>query len=398
MNAATLAFAREHSDSDTARLLLGRAPEGVDLKQAAQQIEGLRTAARKWPGLLRCEGFVYPPRVNREQASSEATAAYKASFARGCARVADLTGGMGVDSAAFAAVAGRVDYVERDPSLCSLAEGNFFALGLSNVSCHCDDGLRWLASCGEGAFGLVYIDPSRRSQSGRRVAAFEDCTPDITASVPLLLSFASRLLVKASPMIDIVQACRQLGGVDEVHVVAVGGECRELLFLCGGGSAEPTVHCVDLAPSHRFSFSFAPSQEAATPVRLSDVPLDYIFDPNAALMKAGCFGLLGSQFGLCQLDPSTRLFTSSVLPSRPFPGRVLRVVRPLRLDARAVRGALPEGRAHVVTRNFPREAAALQRELGLKEGGDLFVVAATAGGRRVGLLCERVEQPPCGDL
>ena len=399
-------FVNAHRDEDTARLLLSAAryPD-IDMPLAVQQIEGLRAAAEKWPSLLDCEEFLYPPRLNREQASSEATARYKSSLAGTAARIADLTGGMGIDTLAFATshrAAGvsrpTVTYVERDAALCALMEHNCRALGIGNVSVRCADSLEWLA--GQEPYDLLYIDPARRSAAGRKVAAFEDCTPDLLQHLDLLRSKGRRLMIKASPMIDIHRATEQLGAVDEVHIVALHGECKEVLFLLGGETAaEPTIHCNDLkdlkdlkvlkVPKVLKDFTFHPSDESATAAVYCAAVGRYLYDPHAALRKAGCFRLLGQRYGLPLLAPNTHLYTSpTLLPD--FPGRVFEVLRELPLNRKAVKAALPDGKAHVVVRNFPAEAAALQRQLGLREGGDLFVIATTVGSRRTGFLCRQL--------
>lgn len=387
-------FVASHRDNDTARLLLSAAryPD-IDMAAAAQQIEGLRAAREKWPRLLECEEYEYPPRLNREQASSEATARYKADLllallaksittpkARG--RVADLTGGMGIDTMAFARVAQHVDYVERDPNLCALMERNCSALGVANVTVHCADSMEWLERTHGYTHTMIYLDPARRDAAGRKVSGFEECTPNLLEHLPLLLRSCSTLLIKASPMIDIDLACHQLGAVEEVHVVAVKGECKEVLFMLGCGAAEPLIIAGNLA--------FRRSEEAATPPCLCQTLGHWLYEPGADLMKAAPYRLLAHRYGVSMLAPNTHLYTSDTRVA-DFPGRTFHVLQEMKLDRRDTSRLIPEGRAHVITRNFPVAAEALQRQLGLKEGGNFFVVATTVGHRRIGLLCEAVD-------
>lgn len=411
-------FVLEHKDDDTARLLFSAAryPD-IDVPAAVQQIEGMRTAREKWPSLLQCEAFEYPPRLNREQASSEATAQYKASLLGPLSRkvekskselllhedsstrefvglkVVDLTGGMGIDSIAFARTGVAVDYVERNPQLCALMERNCKALGLSNVSVHCADSMEWLATNSEliTPTSALYIDPARRSETGRKVAAFEDCEPDILKHLPSLRSHW--LLVKASPMIDIDLACRQLGNVSEVHIVAVGGECKEVLFLCGSAATETRIVCGNLVnqsiPSTTTFRYFTRAEEAAAVPRFCQTVGRYLYEPDATLMKGGPFNLICHWFTLEKLARNTHLYTSDERVGE-FPGRTFEVLCEMKLARKAVAAAIPEGKAHVVVRNYPVEAATLQRQLGLKEGGDLFVVATTIGARHTAFLCRKV--------
>lgn len=375
-------FVNAHKDEDTARLLLSAARyPSIDMPAAVQQIEGLRTAREKWPGLLAFEEFFYPPRLNREQSSSEATARYKASIISSddcqLSTIADLTGGMGVDTLAFAKVAQHVDYVERDPQLCALMEHNLRALRIDNVSVHCADSMEWLTAAGR--YDLLFVDPARRAASGRKVAAFEDCMPNILEHAEMLRMHCRLLMVKASPMIDIDLGCRQLGNVNEVHVVGVKGECKEVLFVCGEPQGEPRITCGEV--------SFTRSEEAATEARYVKTMGRYLYEPDAMLMKGGPFKIIAVRYGIEQLGHNTHLYTSEKRLDG-FPGRVFEVLQELKLSRKEVAAVIPDGKAHVVTRNYPVEAAALQRQLGLREGGDVFVVATSVGDRKCGFLCK----------
>ncbi len=397
-------FVNAHKDEDTARLLLSAARyPSINMPAAVQQIEGLRTAREKWPGLLDCKEFVYSPRLNREQASSEETARHKASLVSPFTShltpervegspftIADLTGGMGIDSLAFAKVAVHVDYVEQDDELCALMEHNLKALDINNVTVHCSDSMEWLTNAGH--FDLIFVDPARRSAAGRKVAAFEDCTPNILEHTELLRSHCQRLIVKASPMIDIDLACRQLGDVNEVHIVGVKGECKEVLFVCGSTTGEPRIICKDLKSSGDFKdlnvFSFSRSEEAAAQGHYCQQVGRYLYEPDATLMKGGPFKLIAQRYGLEQLGRNTHLYSSDQRLD-DFPGRVFEVLQELKLSQKEISAVIPEGRAHVVTRNYPVEAAALQKQLGLKEGGEKFVIATTIGTSKKGFLAKK---------
>ena len=375
-------FVNAHKDEDTARLLLSAARyPSIDMAAAVQQIEGLRTVREKWPSLLACEEYQYPPRLNREQSSSEAAARYKADIlsTEQCPlhTVVDLTGGMGIDTLAFARLASHVHYVERDPQLCALMEHNLRALGVTNVTVHCADSMEWLMAASR--YDLLFVDPARRAASGRKVAAFEDCMPNILEHAEMLRMHCRMLMVKASPMIDIDLGCRQLGNVNEVHVVGVKGECKEVLFVCGEPQGEPLITCGKV--------TFTRNEEAATEARYVKTMGRYLYEPDAILMKGGPFKIIGERYGIEQLGRNTHLYTSEKRLDG-FPGRVFEVMQELKLSRKEVAAVIPDGKAHVVTRNYPVEAAALQRQLGLREGGDIFVVATSVGDRKCGFLCK----------
>lgn len=389
-------FILQHEHEDTARLLLSAAryPD-IDMPLAVQQIEGRRTAREKWPSLLECEEFLYPPRLNREQASSEATARHKAHLqppTSAITTVADLTGGMGIDTFAFARVAEHVDYVERSPDLCTLMAHNLCALGITNVSIHCADSMEWLQQQ-DRHFDLLFVDPARRDKQGRKVAAFEDCTPDILAHQELLLSKGKEIMVKASPMIDITLGASQLAGVSDIYVIAVQGECKEVLFRCGRADGEPLIHCDHLHHGEVDEFAFSREDEARAQATYASEMKKYLYEPNAALMKAGPFKLISQREGLEKLAQHTHLYTGDRLQPH-FPGRCFSVLAEVSPNRKAIAEAIPDGKAHVVTRNYPVAAADLQKQLGLKEGGDLFVIATTLGTRRTAFICENISRLP----
>lgn len=391
-----ITFALRHKDEDPLRLLMQQAKyPDVDMKLVAQQIEGMRQASAKWPTLACCDAVIYPPKLNREQSSSEMAARYKAEKAVGRqSKVADLTGGMGVDSLFLAQWSDRVDYVEKEPSLVDLAEHNFDVLGAHNITCHCEDSIEWLR-CGEAHYDALFIDPARRDERGRKVAAFEDCTPNLLEHLELITSKCDRLIVKASPMVDIEQGCRQLGKVSKVFVVAVSGECKEvLLVVCSEGvSGEPEITCADLRKGSVQEITFTRTGEEQAAVQYCSHVKRYIYEPNAALMKGGAYRSLSERYCLEKLARNTHLYTSETLLSgeKSFPGRVFEVEAEVKLNKKGVGSRIAEGKAHVVTRNYPVAAAELQQQLGLKEGGDKFVIATTVGTRHTGFVCRMVK-------
>ena len=392
---ALIAFVQEHKDEDPLRLLLQqkRYP-GVDLAMVAQQIEGRRQASAKWPTLAGCEGFLYPPRLNREQSSSEETAFHKAdiiqslySERRHQLSIADLTGGMGIDSIAFAKIPDtEVDYVECNAELCQLMEHNRSVLGLSNIKAHCGDSIEWLRNC-KKKYNIIFIDPARRDTHGKKVAAFEDCTPNILEHKEPLTEHCDFLMVKASPMMDIDKGIAQLSNVSDVYVVAVKGECKELLFLCGEQREEPLIHCQNIIPDVCL-YSNAPftrSQEAQAEAIYCTSVGRYIYEPDASLMKGGPYKLLSDEWGMQKLSRNTHLYTSNNYHG--WMGRTFCVLNEVSLNKKAIAAFIPDGKAHVIVRNYPARAEELQRQLGLKEGGDLFVIATTVGTRKTGFIC-----------
>lgn len=386
-----LNFAARHSNDDPLSLLLQkeRYPD-INLSLVAQQLEGRRQARVKWPTIAERESYFYPPKLNREQSSSEATARYKAHIAAKLQphSMADLTGGMGIDLLFMAPLCSHADYIELDADLCAIMRHNIQALAINNIDCHNTDSITYLSSS-TNRYSLLYIDPARRDNKGRRVVSFEDCTPNLVTHLPLLRDHCDRLLVKASPMIDIHTALNQLGNVAEIHIVSVGNECKEVLFL-SGDTPEPDIHCADITTTGITCYTFTPSSEQAAEPCYATQAETYLYEPNAAIMKSGGYNSLCQHYRLSKLSRNTHLYTSHNLITG-FPGRIFEILQSLPLNAKAARHALPEGKAHVATRNYPLSAAQLQRQLKLSEGGNLFVIAATLGTRPQGWLCRRVD-------
>ncbi|MBQ1753799.1 MAG: SAM-dependent methyltransferase, partial [Bacteroidales bacterium] len=301
-------FVLAHDDDDPARLLLsaGRWPD-IDVRRAARAIEARRKVRDKIPSWLAHPAIDYPSSLSLEQCSSEETASYKQAFvpaggadaagvgavAAGAAAVADLTGGLGVDTWMLAQRAATVDYCERNPELCAAARHNFAELGLANVTVHEGDGVAWLRRH-PGRFTLIYLDPARRSgggrsgSNGRRLYDIADCEPNLLEILPLLLEKADRVLAKISPMADLTRTLSQIPEIRELHVVAAAGEVKEILLLMeplpeSGQQVAPKIVAVDGG----IRFEFTPDEEPAAEVRYAETVGRYLFQPSKALRKAG---------------------------------------------------------------------------------------------------------------
>lgn len=391
INTETAAFILSHRLNDVATLALrGSAPAGVDVPFALSQIEGWQTARRKLPSWAACDGIVYPPRLSMEQCSSEQSARYKAAVVSrlqrngqcGASRMVDLTGGFGVDFSFISPLFGEKVYVERQEHLCRVAESNMAMLGLSNVMVVNAEATDYLQTMPRAS--LIFLDPARRDSVGRRTYGIADCQPDVAALAPQLLQKADCVVVKLSPMLDWHEAARELPAVAEVHIVAVGGEVKELLLVllpCYEGA--PKLYCADDAEVVN------PVEGVPVSTYLAE-PFRYLYEPNAALMKSGCFGWIASTYGVSPISANSHLFVSTV-PVQHFPGRSFTVeaVSPLsKSDLRRVLGST--SRANVAVRNFPMTAVQLRRRLKLNDGGDVYIFGTTtAQGRHVVIVCRK---------
>lgn len=367
-------FARTHENEDPSALMLKGAPEGIDARAAAAQIRSRQKARSKLPRWHAAEGIVFPPPLSMEQASSQIAAAYKVRLLEedppGDDEVlVDLTGGAGVDALAFADAFPGVIYVERDAELCRAFARN--ALRLTSrppevVNAEAETFLRDFR--GRATF---YLDPARRDPAQRRVFGFEDSSPDVVALLPLLRERARRVLVKASPMIDLSEAARLLGRVSAVHVVSIGGDCREVLFLLDfTASAQPAVRAIELDEGGTvYAFDFDPREERTAQCDMGTLER-YLYDPGPAIRKAGAFKTVAGRFGLSKLAPNTHLYTADRLVA-DFPGRVFEVDS---LTGKALRRAMSGAAANVMVRNHPLSAEALKRRYKVRDGGERWLI------------------------
>jgi 16S rRNA G966 N2-methylase RsmD len=390
-SAEALSFLAAHADHDPATLMLQahRYPS-LPVAELVGQIQARQKAAAKLPRWVSDPEIVFPPSLSVEQASSEATARFKASLVQGGLLV-DLTGGFGVDTFFFSERFDRVFYVERHPPLVSLVRHNLNRLGASNVTCHQGDAETFLEAF-SGKADFFYLDPARRDTANQKVHLLEDCEPDVLRLAPLLLQKGQHVLLKTSPMLDLDQALRSLRHVQRVWVVAVENECKEVLYLMAQGEAnpDPEIQAVNLLRDGRqVRFSLRKADEESTGSRYS-APLNYIYEPNAAILKAGGFKSVGQAFGLFKLHPSSHLYTAAEL--RPdFPGRIFRCRAVSRYDKKELRTHVPGQKANITVRNFPDTVAGIRKKTGIKEGGDGYLFATTdLHQKHIILVCEKV--------
>ena len=437
MNQATQDFIRQHQDDDVRQLaFLGSKYPEVDMPFALDQIRGRKMARVKLPRWASLEGIIYPPHISMEQCSSESTALYKAELAARLLGLpasssgtemkaeseiefVDLTGGFGVDFSYIAARLGvKSMYVERQAHLCEAAKENFGRLGLKNAIVKNGDGIEVLhsflpkkddAASTDDSLGitydqplsllktklglkLIFIDPARRDDAGNKVVSLKDCTPDVTVLQEEMLSKADYVIIKLSPMLDWHRAISELSHVREVHIISVNNECKELLLVLSArnmGDMEASsadgevkhagnlrIYCVNDAQS----FVCDELDMESSPVRIAPPVLEemqYLYEPNASLMKAGCFGALSDRYDARMLSKNSHLFVSQA-PIEAFPGRSFRIIAISSFNKKELKRHLSGiTKANIATRNFPLSVAELRKRLKLKDGGETYIFATT---------------------
>lgn len=428
-------FIRKHAQDDVRKLALKRPTNpNVDLKEALVQIEGYQTARKKLPLWAENPQLVYPPRISMEQCSSETTALYKQQVVRrllqglsGPLSMADMTGGFGIDFSYLAPLFDRAYYIEQQEILCRIAQHNLKVLGLKQAEVLHGDGVERMPE--QAPLTLVFIDPARRDQQGKKTVALSDCTPDLSAIQERIRSCSRFCMAKLSPMLDIHQALQELKGVIEVHVVSVDNECKELLLILASGETENTteiatagkrqetdgnlasetdkteeavanklenastssiseqsnvkkpaetrIFCVNLQKGEQQTFEYTAQEEASAEAVYTDQPGAYLYEPNTSLLKAGAYKCLCARFGVRKLHPNSHLYTSDTLCA-DFPGRRFRVTGSRtfsKQDLKQIARDIPQ--ANITIRNFPSTVQELRKKLKIKEGGDRYLFATT---------------------
>ncbi len=403
-----------------------------------QQVEGRERTADKLPTFAAIDDWWYPVRLSCEQCSSEATARYKASLCQRSGQSAgrsllDLTGGYGVDTYFLSEQFDHTDYVEQNAELCRIAEHNFslqpsaISHQHSAISIHNTTAEDFLLSspCGEAGWGLIFLDPARRDSHGGKVFKLADCTPNVVELLPTLLSHLTpdgRIMLKLSPMIDLTQALKELQTPPErfydrpldaqsvkalhpsreeiiwdIHIVAVKNEVKEVLLMSRYTDIskyrdlEPTITAIDLAhPEQAFTFTHEEERDTTLPPFEGRVGVglagSFLFEPNAAILKAGAYKLVAQRFGLQKLDVNTHLYTSETLVP-DFPGRVWRIKEaPFQLSPKGAR----DKQANVLVRNYPLTAEQLKKKLHLRDGGIVYIIGCRVAGKPTIFLGERV--------
>lgn len=388
----TQQFIREHL-SDNVRTLALQAKKypDVDMLAAITQIAGRQTAAEKIPSWKEIEDIWYPKHLSLEQCSSEITARYKASLLQG-GSLTDLTAGFGIDCSFLAVGFQSVTYVERQEELCEIAAHNFPILNLNHITVRNEDGVAHLKAM--SPVDCIFLDPARRNEHGGKTVAISDCEPDVAELEELLLSKANRIMVKLSPMLDLTLALKELEYTQEVHIISVNNECKELLLLLGQTPpAEVPIHCVNLSTKgeqEEWHFVFTREQEQRSECTYTDVLENYLYEPNASLLKAGAFRSIATEYPVKKLHPNSHLYTSDTLITG-FPGRIFRIVNQCSFNKKEIKESLADlKKANLTVRNFPATVAELRKRINLAEGGDTYLFASTLNnGQKILIRCEK---------
>ncbi|MEB2774946.1 class I SAM-dependent methyltransferase [Algoriphagus sp. D3-2-R+10] len=365
-------FVQDHLTEDPALLLFRhQGKTDFDLKAAVQQISTRQKAAKKLPSWSSNPQLIFPASISLEQSSSEQTAEFKARDRNGKLMI-DLTGGFGVDSYFLSKNFEKAIYCEQQEELAEIATHNLEILAPSKFTRVKGDGLEFLAQTKQH-FDLIYADPARRGKGNQKLYKLEDCEPDVVSSWEMMKSKADSILLKVSPMLDISQAISELPDIQKVQVISVRNEVKELLLHWSKNPVASTlsIEAIDLGIKET-NFLFDPSEEEGITSKFGKVE-KYLIEPFSAVLKAGAFKIFGKRYSLAKLDPNTHLYTSSEVP-KEIPARIFQVIQEVQPKKAEIKKLFPSGKVNVITRNYATGSEVLKKKLGVKDGGEDFLI------------------------
>ncbi len=379
-------FIQKNLEANLTKLILKGSPfSEVSIQEIAQQIEGKQKCSKKLPLWFQSSNILFPPKVNLEQTSSEATAQYKANLVQGNSLI-DLTGGFGVDCLYFSKQIKNVAHCELNTSLSELVKHNNTNFGIQNIKTVTGDSLEYLQT-NNNKYDWIYIDPSRRNDAKGKVFLLNDCLPNVPENLDTLFQYSSNILIKNSPILDITSTINELKYVKEIHVLAVQNEVKELLFLLEKDYTAPIqIKTVNLQSktSQAFDFTYG-NQELAT----YNEPQQFLYEPNAAILKSGAFQEVSAQLQIDKLHQHTHLYTSNEL-LKEFPGRSFKIEHILPYNKKQLAKLIPSKKANITIRNFPETVAQIRKKTKFKDGGNQYLFFTTnLQNEHIVLICSK---------
>ncbi|MDQ3392819.1 MAG: hypothetical protein M3512_01700 [Bacteroidota bacterium] len=388
LNPEVQSFIKAHLNDDPVGLMLqlGKYPH-LPMLEIANQIKARQRLKKKLPEWISNENIIFPHSLSQEQSSSQKTAEYKAQIFNGKS-MADLTGGSGVDSWYFSKVFSRVDYIEPNKDLFDITSYNLAVLKATNINFYHEKAEDYLNR--KIFVDLIYIDPDRRGNHNKKLVLLSDCEPDVTQLLQIVWDKTEAMLIKTSPMLDITASVRVLGTVESIHVVAIENEVKEVLYLLKKRPSVDikvkTINFSHRGPAQKFDFYYNNEQLVKPSFSL---PKNYLYQPNAAILKAGAFNIISQEFNCAKLQSNTHLYTSDKL-LRGFPGRVFKIREIMPFQKKALIKAIPEKKANITARNFPVSVEAIRKKTGIKDGGNDYLFATTnLENKAIMILCEK---------
>ena len=381
-------FINSNLESNISSLVLkGINFEGVESKSIVEQIEAKKRCKKKLATWFNSENIYYPNKLNIEQTSSETTAEYKANLVSGTSLI-DLTGGFGVDAFYFSKQIEYVAHCEINTELSEIVKHNYTSIGVLNIECFPESGIDSLKRL-DKSYDWIYIDPSRRSDSKQKVFLLSDCTPNIKTFQNLFFKYATNVMIKTSPLLDLSATLSDLKHVKEIHVIAVNNEVKELLWVLERHfEGEAVVKTVNIQKGNIQNFNFLFEEEPIAKVEYSK-PLTYLYEPNSSVLKSGAFNSVSAILNIAKLHKHSHLYTSENLID--FPGRRFEIKKLVPFNKKSF-AKEKITKANITTRNFPLPVSDIRRKLNIKDGGNLYLFFTTdTTNTKIILICSKMK-------
>ncbi len=380
-------FINNNLDSDIVSLLLKGTPFlSIETKAIIEQIEAKKSCKTKLSTWFSTPKIYYPNKLNIEQTSSEITAVYKSELLDGNT-IIDLTGGFGVDSFYFSKRFKDVTHCEISQELSKIVTHNYIQLKANTINTVSCDGLEYLKAS-KKRFDWIYIDPSRRHDSKGKVFFLKDCSPNIPKHLEIYFEKADNILIKTSPLLDLSIGLSELMYVKSIHVVAVNNEVKELLWILEKGYSEDiSIETINLKANNNELLRFKLNTESSAVVNYN-APLNYLYEPNAAIMKSGAFNTVSKAFNVYKLHKHSHLYTSRQLIN--FPGRRFKIEKVLPYSKKILKKE-SFTKANISTRNFSETVQQIRRKFDIKDGGNTYLFFTTNNSdSKIVLICSKV--------
>ena len=383
LNNEVQTYLRENLSKDVHSLSLQKSPfAGIKSAELAEQIKGMKIAKSKFPFLFETDGMYYPPSLNLEQASSQATSEYKSKLVKGKTLI-DFTAGLGIDAFGFAQEFEEVTALEQSSNLVEICQHNYKTMGQTNLNYLNISFETYLKENSTQNWDVIYLDPARRKNAQKKFL-LEDLEPNVLEWMDEFLKRAETVVIKLSPLMDVHKIIDQIPQTQEIHLVAVKNEVKELVLIGRNQSnVNPLISAVNLETNHpEFQFHF--EDEKNTTVNFSSIKT-YLYEPNTPLLKSGAFKLIATTFGLNKLEVNTHLYTSDEL-NNGFPGKIYEVIEELKEVKKSIRNQS----FHVISKNYPLSVANIRKKYKLKESESQSLVFTRSIDGLLHLLCKRI--------
>lgn len=365
----TLRFIEDHQNLKLDRILYLASKKGLDKLFIANQVKGRKKIKEKVPQWNELP-LIFPLSVSMEQCSSNKTALYKSTLVEGDS-LADLTGGFGVDTFFMSKSFKKTIYCEVNKELFEIVNYNFNKLK-SKIETHQTNGISFLEKLNE-KFDCIYIDPSRRNEKKERVHRLEDYSPNVIEHFQLLFNKTSKVLIKTSPFLEPKEVLSKLKFIKEIHVISIKNECKEVLYLLQKDYEESVnIRAVEIEDKNEFSFQY---ENEFIKCQLHQ-PLNYLYEPNSSVLKAGAYESVGNRFNLFKIHRNSHLYTSENAVNN-FPGRRFKIIATTNYNRKEVEKHILEKKANITKRNFPYSVDEIRKKLKLKGGGNIYLFATT---------------------